>query len=241
MDNKLVDFHTGLNHATNEDEAWRLLLDYAQPMGMDMLQVYYGDNAEKFSCRTTYDDSWIAHYMENDLWKHDPLTFHSLMGNGTFIFGLDSQDNNPTYGQATIRLYRECKSCTRLGAGTMFPVVGPNGERLGGVILGINNHLGHIDRIPMSNWSAAIIATTATHAKIQSLQNIPLSMTKLTRRECECLLWLSKGLRTKEISELLNLSDCTVSFHINNAKTKLCAHTREQAVARAVVLGLIIP
>ena len=61
----------------------------------------------------------------------------------------------------------------------------------------------------------------------------------LTRRERECLLLLAQGLRSEEIAKRLNIVKVTVDFHVSNARHKLNAATREQAVAIVVQRGLL--
>lgn len=62
----------------------------------------------------------------------------------------------------------------------------------------------------------------------------------LSTRERECLLWLSRGLRTALIAEKLSLSESAINLYISNAKRKLDAKTREQAIARAIINGEIM-
>ena len=56
----------------------------------------------------------------------------------------------------------------------------------------------------------------------------------LTNREIEVLNWLKVGKTSWEISVILNISERCVNFHINNAKAKLDAVNRTQAVAVAL-------
>jgi len=58
-------------------------------------------------------------------------------------------------------------------------------------------------------------------------------------RECEVLALLAQGLTDSQIAEELGLSPATVQTHVRNAKAKLGARTRAQAVALALVSGLI--
>lgn len=67
------------------------------------------------------------------------------------------------------------------------------------------------------------------------------SATPLTLREQECLTWVCRGLRNKQVAARLGLSTATVEFHLSNARQKLRALTREHAVAKAVQLGLVAP
>lgn len=63
--------------------------------------------------------------------------------------------------------------------------------------------------------------------------------TDLTLREIEVLSLLANGMRTDQIAHRIGLARGTVEFHIRNARVKLQAHTREQAIARAIVTGKI--
>lgn len=63
----------------------------------------------------------------------------------------------------------------------------------------------------------------------------------LTSRERECLLWLSRGLRNDQISKRIGIRPVTVEFHLANARQKLGAKTREQALVKAIQLNMIQP
>lgn len=63
----------------------------------------------------------------------------------------------------------------------------------------------------------------------------------LTPRERECLEGLAEGLTNAGIAKRLRVSLPTVAMHLANARTKLGASTREQAIARAIECGLIDP
>ncbi|WP_171909906.1 helix-turn-helix transcriptional regulator [Aquisalimonas asiatica] len=63
----------------------------------------------------------------------------------------------------------------------------------------------------------------------------------VTPRERECLLWCAEGKTARETGELLSITERTVTFHLRNASAKLRVNSRQQAVARAVSLGIIEP
>src|SRR5688572_12663757 len=62
-----------------------------------------------------------------------------------------------------------------------------------------------------------------------------------TSRELEVLALLAGGRTDVQIADLLELSPATVQTHVRNAKSKLGARTRAQAVAIALQRGLIEP
>jgi LuxR family quorum-sensing transcriptional regulator LasR len=64
---------------------------------------------------------------------------------------------------------------------------------------------------------------------------------KLTRRELEVLKWVMAGKSSWEISRITNCSEATVNFHMANVRQKFNVNTRQQAVVKAISLGMIIP
>src|SRR3984893_9809012 len=63
----------------------------------------------------------------------------------------------------------------------------------------------------------------------------------LNDREVETLTWVARGKTSAEIARILGLSKRTVDFHIDNARDKLGAATRSEAVIKAADGGLIEP
>lgn len=63
----------------------------------------------------------------------------------------------------------------------------------------------------------------------------------LTAMERECLLWLAAGLAQKQIADRLRLTDKQVEKRLGAARAKLKAVTTTQAVANALIFGLINP
>jgi pimeloyl-ACP methyl ester carboxylesterase len=55
------------------------------------------------------------------------------------------------------------------------------------------------------------------------------------------LEWLSKGLRNARIAECMGIALPTVEMHLAKARRKLGVATREQALVKALILGLICP
>ena len=62
---------------------------------------------------------------------------------------------------------------------------------------------------------------------------------QLTGREQELLQMLAEGLDNHSIADRLGISYVTVRGHLRNVLSKLNAHSRLEAVARAVELGLV--
>jgi LuxR family transcriptional regulator len=63
-------------------------------------------------------------------------------------------------------------------------------------------------------------------------------MPTLTEREIEVLKWTADGKTSREIADILAVSDNTVNFHIKNAVAKLRTANKTAAAVRAALLGL---
>jgi len=55
---------------------------------------------------------------------------------------------------------------------------------------------------------------------------------KISKRERECLEFLSKGMTAKEIARVLDLSPRTIEFYIENLKKKFVCFTRAELIAK---------
>ena len=80
-----------------------------------------------------------------------------------------------------------------------------------------------------------------THERCRTLTGVaPVSdpQATLTHRELECIRWVAAGKTDTEIAKLLGVSQTTVKTHIDQARRKLGARTRAQAIARLVLSGL---
>ncbi len=64
---------------------------------------------------------------------------------------------------------------------------------------------------------------------------------ELNDREVEVLTWVARGKTSADIAQLLGLAKRTVDFHIDNAREKLGAATRTEAVIKAATGRLIEP
>ncbi len=72
-------------------------------------------------------------------------------------------------------------------------------------------------------------------------QKFQQSTVNLTEREKTCLVWVAEGKTAHDIATILSIAEATVVFHLKNSIQKLNVINRSQAIAKAVLLGLISP
>lgn len=62
---------------------------------------------------------------------------------------------------------------------------------------------------------------------------------RLSAREVECLQWAAAGKSDRDIAQLLGIKPATAHFHVEQAKRRLKAKSRVEAVAIGVLHGLL--
>ena len=70
-----------------------------------------------------------------------------------------------------------------------------------------------------------------------SMQEYDEDTVCLTDREMECLQWIAAGKSDWQIGKILNISQKTVNYHVENVKRKFGVATRIQAVVAAMRQG----
>jgi DNA-binding CsgD family transcriptional regulator len=88
---------------------------------------------------------------------------------------------------------------------------------------------------PVLHALCVVYATTGV--KLLELSEDSTTHTPLSRREMECLRWVSEGKSDWDIAEILSISEGTVHAHVERAKQKLGVRTRVQAVVIATLRG----
>jgi DNA-binding response OmpR family regulator len=87
-----------------------------------------------------------------------------------------------------------------------------------------------------------VLATIIT-ARLAGVARTELwpKLVELNSREVETLTWVARGKTSAEIAQILGLTKRTIDFHIDNARAKLGAATRTEAVIKAASGRLIEP
>jgi LuxR family quorum-sensing system transcriptional regulator SolR len=73
----------------------------------------------------------------------------------------------------------------------------------------------------------------------QTTQRSPLPQIQLTAREIEVLRWTADGKTSGEVGQIINISERTVNFHINNSLEKLGANNKTAGVIKAALMRLL--
>jgi LuxR family quorum-sensing transcriptional regulator LasR len=227
---------------TDDPESWsRALFALARDQGFD--NVLFGmvgsrhAKLESAFLRSSYSPKWRERYDANHLAYVDPTVTHCLASSLPIVW-----EQQAFRDPAQRALYEEaCGFGIR--SGVTLPIHGPNGE------FGVVSFASDIQangkfqrEIGIALPALALIRDYAFESSHRfcgagAAQEAP----HLTRRELEVLNWVMAGKSSWEISKITNCSEATVNFHMANVRQKFNVNTRQQAVVKAISLGLITP
>lgn len=186
---------------------------------------------------STFPDQWRDRYREQNYHQIDPV-FRECRRTVTPQIWMDvcrDHDSDPQQK----RFFGEAIECG-LPNGVAIPIHGPRRE-FAVVSLSADEPPAAFRRRITEHKHTAHLLAIHLHDALQNLldDEIDTPKTSLTPRELECLKWTARGKSSWVISEILNLSERTVNFHIANAMTKLEVTSRTHAVAKSLYHGLI--
>lgn len=230
---------------TQDPGGWsQILFGLARQLGFD--QVLYGmvgsrhAQFERAFLRSNYSSAWRELYDAARLAYVDPTVGHCLSSTLPIVWEpaiFDGPEGSALYEEACAHGIR---------TGVTLPVHGPNGEF--GVLSfasdappgrEFSRHIAHV--MP----ALSLVRDYAFASAIRFLGGGNTSSgdtaPRLTRRELEVLNWVMAGKSSWEISKITNCSEATVNFHLANVRQKFNVNTRQQAVVKAIALGLISP
>lgn len=108
----------------------------------------------------------------------------------------------------------------------------------GGAIASLHLGISHRD-LPADEGMAVQLAGLVLTEKLMSFSPYAAGRPPLTTRERDALALVAEGKTDWEISVILGISEATARFHVDNARKKLGAVTRAQAVARLIAARLV--
>lgn len=188
--------------------------------------------------QSNYSPDWRERYDANKLAYVDPTVSHCLSSTLPIVWAPD------TFRSAPERELYEEASAFGVRTGVTLPIHGPGGEF--GVISFASDLRPRADfdrgiRSVMPALSLIRDYAFASSLRLMGEAHGMEQAPRLTPRELEVLKWVMAGKSSWEISRITNCSEATVNFHMANVRQKFNVNTRQQAVVKAIALGLITP
>jgi LuxR family transcriptional regulator, quorum-sensing system regulator LasR len=225
-----------------DDPAWtERLLKLAYSQGFD--QVLFGVVAsrhvrfETAFTRSNYSTEWRQRYDANGFVNLDPTVVHCVSNTLPLIWA------PATFGSGVQGTLYEEASAHGIRSGVTLPSHGPQGE-LGMISFASDMQPGagfeRALREALPALSLIRDYAFASSARFREPRPAP-GLPRLTRRELEVLRWVMLGKSSWEVARITACSEATVNFHLANVRQKFGVTTRQQAVVKAIALGLITP
>ena len=228
---------------SSTEAAWQSsLFSLARSQGFD--QVLYGAVGSKHAklenafLHSNYSSAWRERYDADKLAYVDPTVAHCITSSLPIVWEPD------TFGSPAQRnLYEE--ACGHgIRSGITFPIHGPNGE-FGVVSFASDARPGGEldDNIIQMMPALSLIRDYAFESSLKFIHahNNAEPAPRLTKRELEVLNWVMVGKSSWEISKITVCSEATVNFHIGNIRQKFNVNTRQQALVKAISMGILTP
>ena len=187
---------------------------------------------------SNYPAAWQERYHAQKLHYVDPAVAHCLGSVVPIVWQPD------IYQTPEQRRLHEQACGFGLRSGISFPIHGPSGDF--GVLSFASNQ-------PASEKFGSAIAhflpdlalirdyAFASSQRFVSARSGAEPMPHLTKRELEVINWVMVVKSSWEISKITSCSEATINFHMSNIRQKFHVNTRQQALVKAIALGIIKP
>lgn len=236
--NAVEDLLTSIQSANGPSAVWDSAAGFFASCGLDRI-IYLDVGPVRERVMTTMPTAWMAHYTERNHARIDPFIRYCAASPAPIGTGIDYLEEHSYLDARERGFIREAaETGFRSGMSCMIRVKGPMGAA--GWNLGSTMTREHLEQIFAREGDILRLAAHLSHEKlVQSDSSTEMGAPVLSPRETECLQWLAAGLRTKEIADRMGIRPITVELHLRNARNRLGALTREQALARAIASGLL--
>lgn len=182
-------------------------------------------------CRWPGD--WLARYVKRNYIDCDPVVRRMRQSSSPVIWREAYADDG--FGNGASDMIGDAGEY-RLRDGIAMPLTTLEGRV---IVVSLGG-----EAVDCSRQDAAKLSLVTTYAVGKAMllladRNRRKMLPELTDRETECLRWAAIGKSEWEISQILGISEHTSERHLLNAKRKLGAANRVQAVAEAIRLGFV--
>lgn len=232
-------FIEAFSGASSEDELTKQIGKLSQAMGLGQFRmaVIIPQSLQRphVAIFSSCSEEWVDLYSRENLLQRDPI-IHMSMRQSSPIFWDRGVSCTPDLPPGAMEVM-DMASGFGLRNGVSFPLRGASGEV--GILSFITSEPGGgliMEASPLLRLLADYILEAAIR-----IVRVRLQVPALTRRELDCLFWVSEGKNQDEIAAILGITTRTVAHHMRLAIQKTNSTNRDQAAVKSVIRGLIIP
>ncbi len=242
-DTRVDRFVEALQEAGDNEDLWSICVSHFRAFGIDSL-IYVCVRPEAPHdagvTRSTLPAWWTDHYLSETQIAADPLLRHCESFEPR-LTGVEYLDLYPNLSEPARQRLLDMSEAG-LASGFTSPVRLGSNRRCGGWTFGTHLPRRRFDRLYDEVALPVRLMGFYAHERLdafasrqETAEAVPSG--RLSARERMCLTLLAKGSRTAQIARSIGIAPITVEFHFKNARRKLGAATREEALARALVYG----
>jgi LuxR family transcriptional regulator len=219
-----------------ERELFEALVLVARDLGFDYcaygIRTPFPVSQPKILMCSNYPLAWQARYREKNYLATDPTVRHGMRSilpilwtDKVFASARELWEDARSFG---LHVGWAQSSRNANGIGGMLTLA-RSGEALSDAELR--------DKNLKMNWLAQVIHLGMSQQLANRL--MPEISARLSSREVAVLRWSAEGKTSAEISDILNISERTVNFHVANAMAKLNAVNKTAAAILAAMMGML--
>jgi len=220
-----------------EHELFKMIISLARDLDFDYcaygVRIPLSVTQPKIVMFNNYSTAWQKRYQKENYLAVDPTVQHSIRSSKPIIWS-DQLFAHAREFWEDARSFGLNVGCAQSSKNTSRCMVG---------MLSLARSAESISDVEIQDKKLKIAwLTQMAHMGMSQLlteKMMPNTEGILSDREIEVLRWTADGKVSAEISDILNISDRTVNFHIGNAMLKLDAPNKTAAVIRAAILGLL--
>ena len=188
--------------------------------------------------RSSLPAAWRQVYDEERLAYLDPAVAHCMQAMTPFLWHALN-----FHGPEQQALYQRAAS-HGVCAGLVLPMHGPGGEF--GMLSLMSDEApddAFVEACRARLPALALLRDYAAQSALQFVRAVQVeeAAPQLTPRELEVMQWIMLGKSSWEISRIMRCAEATVNFHIANVRHKFKVSTRQQALVKAISLGILNP
>jgi len=227
-------------HCSNHRDVHCACEQAAKMLGFDNYQVgAYFPIVGELLVISNFPSEWRQRYDEENFIAKDPTVKHCWT-HSTPIMWDEIQFSKGRARAEERQVMAEAKK-HKLNSGISLPVHGAGAE---GSMLSLCSGERKLSLTHETIYGLRVIAQAIHECMRRIVADAEEESTvqkELTAREKECLSWTAAGKTSWEISQILRLSESTITFHLKNAIDKMEVTNRSQAVAKALTHSQIMP
>jgi LuxR family transcriptional activator of bioluminescence operon/LuxR family quorum-sensing transcriptional regulator LasR len=189
---------------------------------------------------TSLPKEWLTAYEQNAYIEVDPRVTAGLDRASPFVWDAASIE-----GDVRVRRFLDHAAQYGICSGVVIAFSTPSGSRVG---FGLNSSISPLSAERREEISRQLGTLMVLGTRLHDLfvaqiiqGGAPPAHTgkRLSPREKQCLVMAARGLTSADIGIKLGITNRTANFHFGNVLTKLGVLNRNEAIAKAITLGLI--